>query len=314
MSSLLDDPPATSSVDASQKMRLTMTAARLTISWLGVRKTLSSEQKSQAADSFDAESKYLSASKKLIDTKHPAFAACTSIKSKAVSYWKAVSLPFPEPGLRLIKRESIEDFDSQMAVFRDELSEAVTELDRHYAELREAARDRLGQLFDVTDYPVSLVDEFSISHDFPSVEPPSYMQQLNPEVYEAECRRVESRFSEAIELAETAFTNELAKLVDHLTERLAGNDDGKPKVFRDSCVENLSSFLERYRALNIGSSDELDSLVSQAQAVVQGIAPQDLRTSEQLRQSVSTRMASVQAGLDQLLVDRPRRNIQRRRR
>jgi hypothetical protein len=31
-----------------------------------------------------------------------------------------------------------------------------------------------------------------------------------------------------------------------------------------------------------------------------------------LRQTISTQMATVQAGLDQLLVDRPRRNIQRR--
>lgn len=65
-------------------------------------------------------------------------------------------------------------------------------------------------------------------------------------------------------------------------------------------------------SLNIGSNEQLDQLVSQARAAVNGIGPQELRTSEQLRQSVSTRMASVQAGLDQLLVDRPRRNIQRR--
>jgi hypothetical protein len=37
-----------------------------------------------------------------------------------------------------------------------------------------------------------------------------------------------------------------------------------------------------------------------------------LRDNQWLRQSITTRMTAVQAGLDQLLVDRPRRNIQRR--
>ena len=45
------------------------------------------------------------------------------------------------------------------------------------------------------------------------VEPPSYLQQLNPQLYEEECRRVQSRFDEAVRLAEEAFTAELAKLL-----------------------------------------------------------------------------------------------------
>jgi hypothetical protein len=312
MSTVLDDLPAELHTSASDKMRNRMAAARLSFNWMGVRKTLTSEQKTQAADSFDAESKYLSASKKLIDTTHPAYKAVTSVRSRAVAYWKAVSLPYPEPGLRLIKRETIGDFDAQMEVYRGELEAAVAELDLHFAEMRDAARDRLGDLFDASDYPASLVDEFAITHDFPAVEPPNYLRQLNPEVYEAECCRVQSRFVEAVELAEQAFLEELAKLVEHLTERIAGQEDGKPKVFRDSAVTNLNEFFARFRSLNIGSNEQLDQLVSQAQAAVSGVGPQELRTSEQLRQRVSTRMASVQAGLDQLLVDRPRRNIQRR--
>ncbi len=312
MSTVLEEPTSQSVTTSSDRLRSTMAAARLSFNWLGVRKTLTSEQKTQAADSFDAESKYLSASKKLIDTTHPPYKAVTSVRSRAVSYWKTVSLPYPEPGLRLIKRETIGDFDSQMEAFRDELAVAVSELDLHFTEMRDAARDRLGDLFDVSDYPATLVDEFAITHDFPAVEPPNYLRQLNPEVYESECRRVQSRFVEAVELAEQAFLEELAKLVEHLTERIAGQEDGKPKVFRDSAVTNLNEFFDRFRSLNIGSNEQLDHLVSQARAAVNGIGPQELRTSEQLRQSVSTRMASVQAGLDQLLVDRPRRNIQRR--
>ena len=100
---------------------------------------------------------------------------------------------------------------------RGELDDAVTELDRHYDELRSAARQRLGDLFDASDYPVSLIGLFAIEHDYPSVEPPDYLRQLNPEIYQQECRRVQSRFDEAVQLAEQAFLDELSRLVEHMT-------------------------------------------------------------------------------------------------
>ena len=67
MSTLLDDPTSQSaeSTSASNRLRTTMAAARLSFNWLGVRKSLNSQQKNQAADSFGAEGKFLSAGKKL---------------------------------------------------------------------------------------------------------------------------------------------------------------------------------------------------------------------------------------------------------
>ena len=100
--------------------------------------------------------------------------------------------------------------------------------------------------------------------------------------------------------------------MSHLTERLSGNDDGKPKVFRDSAVENLGEFFQRFRSLNIGTSEQLDQLVEQAQRAVRGVQPQQLRDSGSLRQLVATQLSGVQATLDGLLVERPRRNILRR--
>ena len=315
MSSTLVDAPTRGAVSpsaASQRMRDTMAAAKLSFMWLGVRKSLTVEQKNQAADSFGAEGKFLSAGKKLLDTSHPAFKAVTAIKGRCLSYWRAVSLPYPEPGIRLIRQQGINEFDNQMAAFREELREAVDELDRRYTELRSAARRRLGDLFDASDYPVSLIGLFGIDHEYPSVEPPSYLRQLNPELYEQECQRMQARFDEAVQLAEAAFTEELAKLVEHLGERLNGESDGKAKVFRDTAVTNLTEFFERFRSLNVRSNEQLDDLVQRAQNVLHGVEPQQLRDNSSLRQRLVTQLASVQSSLDGLMVDRPRRNILRR--
>jgi len=312
MSTLLDEPAAGTNSSAVQRLRATTAAVRLSFVWFGTRKTLTIEQRAQAAETFGAEGQFLSAGKKLIDTKHPAVKAVSGVRSRIVSYWKGISLPYPEPGIRLIRQDDIGTFNLHLTTLKAELDEAVEKLDEHYGALKAAARERLGRLCNSADYPESLRGLFEVAWDFPSVEPPSYLRQLSPELYQQECQRVTARFDEAVQLAEQAFLDELAKLVSHLTERLSGQEDGKPKVFRDSAVENLTVFFDRFRHLNIRSSDQLDQLVIQAQRSVRGVQPQELRDNQGLRQQVSGQLASVQAALDGLLVDRPRRNILRR--
>ena len=306
MSTVLDRPAS-----PADSLRTTMAAVRVCISWFGTRKSLTTEQKAEAAEPFNAEAKFLSAGKKLLDISHPAFKAVTAVRGKVIAYWRSLSLPYPEPGIRLIRQQKIDAFAAQMREFQEELTEAVETLDRRYSELKAIARQRLGSLYNSSDYPASLVGLFDISFDFPSVEPPTYLQQLNPDLYEQECQRVQSRFDEAVRLAEEAFTAELAKLVSHLTERLSGQEDGKSKIFRDSAVENLTEFFQRFRQLNVRSSDQLDNLVADAQRVIRGVDPQDLRDNSGLRQHVATEMSAVQSVLDGMLVDRPRRNILR---
>lgn len=314
MSIMIEEPASRSSPKAgpASRLRTTMAAMRLSFNWFGTRKTLSPEQKAQAAESFGAEGDYLSAGKKLLNVRHPKFKAVTGVKSRTVSYFKSVSLPFPEPGLRLIRQNEIKAVDTKMASLRNDLEEAVWELDQHYEELKSAARERLGDLYHENDYPVSLVGLFDVAWEYPSVEPPEYLKQLSPELYQQECQRIRARFSEAVQMAEDAFTEELTKLVEHLAERLTGQHDGKPKVFRDTAITNLTEFFERFGRLNIRSSEQLDDLVEEAKGVVRGVQPQQLRENVNLRATVAAQLETVQQSLDDLLVDRPRRTILRR--
>jgi hypothetical protein len=123
---------------------------------------------------------------------------------------------------------------------------------------------------------------------------------------------VSARFEEAVALAERAFLEEFARLVEHLTERLSGaNDDGTPRVFRDSAVGNLGEFFARFRELNVRSNAQLDELVERAQQAVRGVGAQNLRDSDDLRRRVASQLSRVQTSLDALLVERPRRRILR---
>ena len=296
---------------ASQQLRTTMAAVRVSFEWFGTRKALTPGQKARAAEPFGAEEKYFSAAKKLLDTGHPLFRDVTSVRNRVITHWKAMTLPYPEPGVRLIKQQEVQTFDADMRRLREELAHTVQHLDAQYDTLKQAAREQLGSLYAEMDYPPSLLELFDLSWEFPSVEPPEYLLRLNPQLYEQEKNRITARFDEAVRLAEEAFVAEFAKLVSHLAERISGNGPEGKKIFRDGVIDNLHDFFARFKSLNVGSNQQLDELVETAQRAVKGIAPQDLRDSESVRRQVSTQMAAITASLDGLLVDAPRRRILR---
>jgi len=306
------DAAAENDESIGQRLQAETTAVRLKIRWMGVRKTLSQDQTRLAAGTFDADIKSVSATKKLFDTSHPAMRAATAVRTQAVDYWKSQTLPYIEPGVRLLRRRDVAAFDDHMTSVSADLKNVIKDLEDHYGELISQARERLGNLFDPSDYAASLDDLFAIQWEYPACDPPEYLLRLSPSLYYNECARVQTRFDEAVRLAEQAFATELGQLVSHLAERLSGGDGGSGRIFRDTAVTNLLDFFDRFQRLNIRSDEQLDRLVADARRVISGVRPQDLRDHAAMRQQVASELVRVEASLDGWMTDRPRRSIQRR--
>jgi len=300
-------------VHPAERLRRLAAAVRVHFTWWGVRRALTAQQKEEIGVACAADARLLTAGKKLVDVRHEAFRRLTSLRTRIGQFWRSVTLPYVEPGVRLIPQSGIDAFVHQMQGFREELAEAEGDLNAVYDQVKADARDRLGRLYNPAEYPPEIRGLFGVDFDFPSVEPPNYLLQLNPEIYAEEQARVARRFEEAVQLAEQAFIGELAKLVSHLTERLTAGPDGERKTFRDSVIANLTEYFARFRDLNVRSNAQLDQLVEQAQQIVRGIVPQELRDNAGLRQHVATQLAAVQANLDGMLVEQPRRRIIRAR-
>jgi hypothetical protein len=292
-----------------QRLRRTAAAVRVSLHWWGVHRSLSTQQKEEVSAGYAADARFLTAGKKIIDTRHEAVRKLSSIKTRLGNYWRGLTLPFTEAGIRLIPQSDIEPFVHTMEGFRDELVNAEADLNAVYHDIKLDAQRRLGRLYDPSDYPSEVRQMFTVEWDFPSVEPPNYLMRIAPQVYEQERARVAARFDEAVRLAEQAFASEFAKLLSHLTERLSESENGERRIFRDSAVTNLGEFFERFRRLNVRSNPELDALVDQAQQLVRGVVPQDLREDNSLRRQVGDEMAKVQERVEGLIVEAPRRRI-----
>jgi hypothetical protein len=296
LSTLSVAPLPLTAENPAQRLRRSAAAVRVLLHWWGVHRALTAQQKEEFGAVTAADARFLTAGKKLVDTRHEAFRRLTSLRTRIANYWRGLSLPYVEPGLRLIRQADIPAFVHTLEGFRDELHAAEEQLHAVYEEVKVDASRRLGRLFNPADYPPAIRGLFHVAWDFPSVEPPSYLMRVAPEVFEEERRRVLTRFEEAVRLAEQAFATEFGRLLAHLTERLTNGATGERRVFRDSAVTHLRDFFARFQQLNVRSNAELDALVEEAQRLVQGVSPQDLRDNDSLRQQIATEMTRVRAG------------------
>jgi hypothetical protein len=168
-----NNPTLQTERNAANRLRTTMAAVKLAFTWLGVRKTLAPEQRTTAARAFHADRELLSASKLILDTKNPAYRAVAAVRSEASGYWRTVTLPFPESGIRLLPQNSLGLFANAMAGYREKLQEAVRELAAQYDAMKIEAERRLGTLFNASDYPQTLDGMFDLEVSYPTIDPPA---------------------------------------------------------------------------------------------------------------------------------------------
>lgn len=296
--------------DVAERLHQEAVGVKLERSQFGVSRKVSSEQKQQIANLFGADSGRLSAGKKVLNKQNEAYKRVTNLLGQARDLWLNSTLPYPEEGVRLIRRNAVEQFSAGMEVIRTELQAAAQELQEVYhSVLIPEARERLGLLFNASDYPLEIADEFDVVVSYPNIEPDERLRQISATLYEGERQRMQARFEESIALAEQAFAGELAKVAENLIERLTPGPDGKQKVFRDSAIENVNELLSRFKALDIGSNQGLTDLMEQAERAVQGIDLKNLRKDVNAQRSVKEVMERLSGQLGNLLVDRPKRKI-----
>lgn len=296
-------------VETANELRQTMGAVKLSFSWLGTQRKLSDVQTKQAADTFHAATDLVTASKRLIDTKNATYRTLTAIKSQAGGYWRSMTLPYPQDGIRLMKQSDMPAFEEKMREFKEQLAAAAANLQLEYEAIKVSAREKLGDLFNFDDYPTTLDGIFEIRWEYPPVEPPNYLMTFNPELYAQEQTRIQQRFETAVTMAEDAFAEQLNNMLEHLIDRLTDKPNGERKILHNSAVKNLVDFYNNFRQMNVRSNAELNRLIQRASDLVGGVSPDNLRQHKNIRETLAAQMSEIKTSLDTMVINAPRRRI-----
>jgi len=203
----------------SDKLQHECIGVRVNFSWYRTSKQVDKAAKTAMANATEATEDGFSATKRLMDSKHPAIKAANELQRRISGYFAAMSVPLaafasggkPEPGVRLIPISKIDEFDKRMNAFRPEVESAMRRLNAALPDIKAMDATRLRGLYNAADYPDDLV--LDISWGYVQIDVPSALERLAPEIYERELSKLQNRMEDTYRLATQGIINQLLSVV-----------------------------------------------------------------------------------------------------
>jgi len=197
---------------------------RLSRSFPTQRISFDAQEKHATAGLFDADDSAVSASTKILDVKHPLIKAVRKVIHRIESAHIAWGLPYPEPGIRLIRADRVAAFEETLAPLFVDLENANDALRESHQQILESSREKCGSLFREERFPVDLTH--LAATDYPDLNVPEYLKELNPAKYEKERESAEARMQESVRLFEGEMLKGFHALTASLRDRLTGVESG----------------------------------------------------------------------------------------
>ncbi len=223
----------------------------------------------------------------------------------------AVPSPMLRGGIYQVPVGLIGKVKDLLETFRVEMYQWVEAFLAVYPELVVNDREKLGPLFDVTDYPdvEVLRAAFKFEVLYLNFETPEKLGGIDAVLFEEQKEKFAALWRQAEEATNQLLLTEMSKLVRHMVDRTSPKGDGKRKKFHKTLTTNIRDFFETFPFRNVNDNEELATLVGQAQKILDGVEIIDLKENATIRQAVNDGFAKVKANLDTMLKDAPVREF-----
>ena len=256
----------------------------------------------------DADKDLLRVSKRLVDSAE--LKAITRFDGEIRRFLYNICLPF-EIGIHLLPIAALETVEHRLRQLAGDRRQLVHAFISAYPSLCQDAATRLRGLYNPTDYPAvdEAAREFGFSWQYVSFGVPEQLKGISREVWEQEREKAAVRMAEASTEIQIVLRESMAKLVQHMADRLKEGPDGKPLRFKETTVSNLVEFLGTFDFRNVTDDSELKGLVEKAREMLVGVSADDLRTTSGVRAKVQQGMADLAAELDTMIVKKPARKF-----
>ena len=259
----------------------------------------------------DADKDLISAQKILLSCEHLKTIAHYDGEIRRYLYTRCLPSLFKE-GVYLVPLGMVEEVEAKLNAFADTRKQLVGAFVTAYPSLIEEAQKRLRAAFNSSDYPSTerMEANFRMEWRYIAFSVPGTLKTVSHEMFRKEQEKAQRQWAEALDEVRALLRTHLSELVQHLVDRLSGNDKGaKPKVFKNTLVTNMTEFLETFDARNLTDDSELASVVKRAKDLLSGVDAQTLRTSTALRASLHEGFSNLKGTLDTLVVSKPTRAI-----
>lgn len=224
--------------------------------------------------------------------------------SGARTWHLSQTLPWSDNGSRLIPMSNFITYKEQLNVLENNYMALIDKFIDSYPNLVIAAAFQLGDLFDRAEYPEvhTLRNRFKFSYNFfPVPTAGDFRIDINEEAKAEILANCDTAYQERLN---NAMRDAWARLHDCLTrmsDRLQYDEvddevDGrwervlKPRIFRDSLMDNANELINMLKHLNITQDPKLELARAELEASIKGYDVSDLRASFTAREAVKQKV------------------------
>lgn len=133
---------------------------------------------------------------------------------------------------------------------------------------------------------------------------------INKDIARRESDKIRADAVEASEAIRTMMRKTFQDLVTHLSDVLTPEPGGRKKTIRKGAFDPLSDYIYTFSAKNsLVDDDKLQSLVTQAKALASGVAPDAVRSNEELSDKLREGFSRLKTEVESLVMEAPSRKI-----
>lgn len=255
-----------------------------------------------------AEKSFLSLSKRLIDSDK--YKSILNFQNEVYNWINKNAVPsFFLRGSYLFNMSMVEEVETYLKAQSDILKEKIKPLLAEYEQKIAEAEEKLGDQFNLSDYPNLdvLRSSFSFSWKWTIFDIP---EGLPEKIFQEEKLKAENMWRESAEQISLCLRQAFVELIKHANSMLEPNADGKTKGFKNSSFDNIDEFISTFKNRNIVDDKELENLVEQARKVLTNINdPQELKKDKEMKAIVSKNFSEITSKLDEMIAVKPSRKF-----
>lgn len=232
----------------------------------------------------------------------PVRQAATRIRQLVYS----LTLPWTDEGLRVLPSKSADRFTQKLKEAKAEFDEAANAFVAEYPEMRDEAKERLGDMFNESDYPdaADLRRRFAVEPRLvPIPTANDFRCRMGAEALDAARKALEASNKAALRVATLDAWRQARQVVATMAEKLKAyspeREGEKARgIFRDSLVTNVIETALRLPNLNLAEDARMTALADRMESELCYFSADDLRRDDAAREKVAIEAERIVSEID----------------
>jgi hypothetical protein len=219
--------------------------------------------------------------------------AITKLANEIRDWHGRQTLPWSDTGTRLLPMNNFFDYKQQLGIYEAEFKSRINTFIQQYPNIILSMAFKLGKLFDRNEYPDAdkIASKFNLRYTImPVPETKDFRVDIADDIRDEMQKEYQKAYEGRVEAAMSDAWSRLHNTLEHMVDRLSGNDK---KIFRNSLVDNALELTNLLTRLNVTKDPKLEHARQALEQSLVGVTADELRDSKGARQEILARVNQI---------------------